>query len=765
MMNNDSPLLDARRQTGTDEQTTHIKGMQMIRKLKIIPMGSWVLGTLAVLLTALSMAAGAADNPSKTVRTIENIQVNALPGNRAEIRLQLSGEPLSRQPLSFSIDEPARIAFDLPATRSKVARRQAIDIGVARSMSIVSARGRTRLVINVDKVVPYETRLEDNTLAIVIAGPSGNEGLEALPAASTQAFSGKQLPVMPAPASSPSTADQSTGSDQMAADKPVIPDSHRIDMIDFRRGDDGTARIIVTLPDERLAANIEQQGGKLIVDFPRAYLRKDLERRLDVTDFATLVEQIDSMNRPQGARLVIDASDRFEHLAYQAGNVFTLEVKQAPDEATLAARQGQKAFEGDRLSLNFQDINVRAVLQLIADFTGKNLVTSDSVTGKVTLRLKHVPWDQAMDIILKSKGLAMRELDNIILVAPAEEIAAREKAEFEAQQQAEELAPLHSDLIQVNYAKAENIAALLKAKENSMLSKRGSVTIDERTNALLLRDTADKLVEIRKLVSKLDIPVRQVLIESRIVVANDDFSRELGVRFGVTGVATRGSNGSVGLTGSLAGSDSIVASAPNFTTPTLTDRLGVSLPVASPAGKIALSILSSDYLVDLELSAMQAEGRGEVISSPRVITANQTEAHIEQGVEIPYLQAASSGAATISFKKAVLSLKVQPQITPDGHVIMDLAVNKDSVGEIFQGVPSVDTREVQTQVLVDNGETIVLGGIYEQTRSHQVNKVPLLGDLPLIGGLFRQTINKDKKAELLIFVTPKILKGNQAMPR
>ncbi len=717
----------------------------------------WLLsGLLAASL--LPAAAGAAQGQAD--RTIEKVAIHALSGKRTEIRFELSGRPIEKPPLSFTIDEPARIALDLPGTDSRVARRKAIDIGVARSLNVISSRGRTRIVIKLDRVVPYETRLEDHAFSVVLS-PVDEEIDESAPSPAVAA-----LTTAGDAAAAETPSDRRGGNGPASsgdASAPVVPASHRIAKVDFRRGPDGAGRILVELPSDRVAGNVRQEGDRIVVDFPRAYLDKSLERRLDVVDFATLVQRIDSMNRPQGARLEIVAKPPFEHLAYQAGRHFTLEVK-APDEAALAALEEKKRFEGERLSLNFQDIDVRAVLQLIADFTNKNLVTSDSVQGKLTLRLKNVPWDQALDIILRAKGLAMRELDNIILVAPAKEIAEREKLEFKAQQQAEELAPLHAELIQINYAKAENIAALLKAKENSMLSKRGSVTIDERTNALLLRDTRDKLDEIRKLVAKLDIPVRQVLIEARIVVANDDFSRELGTRFGATAVASHGANGGIGLTGTLAGTDAIVASAPTLSQPQLTDRLGVSLPVINPAGQIALSILSSDYLVDLELSAMQAEGRGEVLSNPRVITANQTEAHIEQGVEIPYLEASSSGAATVSFKKAVLSLKVQPHITPDGHVIMDLAVNKDSVGEIFQGIPSVDTREVQTQVLVDNGETIVLGGIYEQTRSHKVSKVPLLGDIPLLGALFRNTSDSNKKAELLIFVTPKILKGGQTMP-
>ncbi|MBI1194246.1 MAG: type IV pilus secretin PilQ [Gammaproteobacteria bacterium] len=687
------------------------------------------------------MAATAADD--KVLRTLDQIHFATLPDKRVEIRLGMTGQPLSKAPLSFSIDRPARIALDLPETASTLERRQDIGMGQVRSVNVVSAKGRTRVVINLDNTMPYETRLMDNELAVILG--AGDTDTVSAPVST--------------PASSASAETESAPTFATTdVEQPAV-----ISKVDFHRGKNGEGLITIELPDSNIAANVHDEGDKIIVDFARARLNSDLERRLDVVDFATIVHQIDSFNRPQGARIIVTAPGPHEHLAYQADREFTLEVKKKVVDAKTEA---EESYKGDRLSLNFQDIDVRAVLQIIADFTKTNLVTSDSVTGKVTLRLQNVPWDQALALILKAKGLAKRDMGNVILVAPAEEIAKREKQEFEAKKQVEDLAPLHSALIHINYAKAEDIASLLKAKENTMLSPRGNVTVDDRTNALLLKDTAEKLDEIRKLVDKLDIPVQQVLVESRIVVANDDFSKELGARFGATGVASKGANGGIGLSGSLDATDTITSSAPApFTMPTLANRLGVNLPAATPAGQIALSILSSDYLVDLELSAMQAEGRGEVLSNPRVITSNQTEARIEQGVEIPYLEASSSGAATVSFKKAVLSLKVKPHITPDGHVVMDLAVNKDSVGTIYQNVPSVNTREVTTQVLVNNGETIVLGGIYEQNRLHEVSKVPLLGDIPILGRLFQKTTDTNNKAELLIFVTPKILKENQALPQ
>jgi type IV pilus assembly protein PilQ len=438
----------------------------------------------------------------------------------------------------------------------------------------------------------------------------------------------------------------------------------------------------------------------------------------------------------------------YEYLAYQTDNQFTIEVRALTKEEAEAKKKDELGFSGERLSLNFQDIEVRSVLQLIADFTGINIVVSDTVGGSLTLRLKNVPWDQALDIILKTKGLGMRQTGNVMLIAPSEEIAAREKLELEAQKQIEELEPLYSEFVQVNYAKATDIAGLLKSADTTLLSDRGRVAIDERTNTLLVQDTANKLVEIRKLVAKLDIPVRQVLIESRVVIANNDFSRDLGVKFGFSKFTEYDDDHFVGIGGT------------QLSNPTSLDQgLIVDLPVIGSSSTLALAVGKiGSHLLQLELSAMESEGQGEVISSPRVLTSNQKAAFIESGVEIPYQQATSSGATSVSFKKAVLSLNVTPQITPDDRIIMDLVVNKDSVGDIFLGVPSIDTNEVSTQVLVDNGETLVLGGIYEQTKAHEVDRTPFFGELPLVDWLFKTTIDVDEKSELLIFVTPKIVK-------
>ncbi|HHM05244.1 MAG TPA: type IV pilus secretin PilQ [Gammaproteobacteria bacterium] len=696
------------------------------------PRPPWA-AALHLLLLCLPAVTVAAKEAAPAAAQLLSIGYSSLPGNRVQVELTLDG-PV-QPPRSFTTDNPARVALDFPATTSALKKKtETIGIGAVRSITAVQGKGRTRVVVNLVRMVPFQTRINDNRFIITVeSDTAASAGAAPPPAGST-----------------------------------VAVQPFRLEGVDFRRGEQGEGRIITTLSDPATPVNIREEGDKVIVEFAGTSVPEELERRLDVVDFATPVTQVDTFARGNDVRMVISATPPFEHLAYQTDRQFTIELKPISEEELRAAEEAKKDFTGDKLSLTFQDIPVRAALQVIADFTGLNMVVSDTVSGSMSLRLKDVPWDQALDIILRTKGLGMRRHDNIMLVAPAEEIAAREQQELESRKKIVELEPLRSEIIQVNYAKAQDLADLLQSKDSSLLSERGTATVDERTNTLLLRDTASNLDEIRKVVATLDKPVRQVLIESRVVIANDDFTRELGVRFGGTVIKENGSSGIVGLTGSAQGNDGIVNNALTnlqstgqqfpVSAPSLNDRLSVNLPVASPAGALGLAILGQDYLVDLELSALQAEGRGEVISNPRVITANQKEALIEQGVEIPYQQATSSGATAIAFKKAVLSLKVTPQITPDDRVIMDLRVSKDSVGEVFLGVPSINTREIDTEVLVENGETVVLGGIYEQTRSNEVDKVPLLGDLPFLGALFRTTRNVDDKVELLIFVTPKILK-------
>jgi type IV pilus assembly protein PilQ len=502
-------------------------------------------------------------------------------------------------------------------------------------------------------------------------------------------------------------------------------------------------------------------------------------------DFATPVTTVDTLRTNLDTRIVISAEGKYEQLAYQSDKEFTIEINPAAADIEEGSNlfSETKEYEGQRLTLNFQDIETRAVLQLLAETSGRNIVVSDTVQGNVTLRLRNVPWDQALDIVLTTKGLDMRQNGNVIIVAPAEEIAARETADLEAKLAISELEPMYSEFLQVNYAKASDLATLISASGggNSMLSDRGSIAVDGRTNTLLVQDTAERLQDVRRMVATLDVPIKQVLIETRIVVVRDDFSRDLGIRLGVTAFNENSTDGVTVTSGSGEGTDTMVGSAidnladPAIGTiypldvPILGNRYNVNVPIANPAGRFALAVLESDFLVDLELTALEAEGRGEIVSTPRVITANQKEASIEQGVEIPYQQAASSGATTIQFKKAVLSLTVTPQITPDDKIIMDLRVHKDNVGDIVSTgglggtVPSIDTRAIETQVLVANGQTVVLGGIYETERRETIKKVPFLGDIPVLGALFRSKQRVDNKAELLIFVTPRILEEGSSI--
>jgi type IV pilus assembly protein PilQ len=685
---------------------------------------------------------------------LEAVDVTTLPGQQVQLKLRTSGP--APQPLTFTIDKPARISLDLPGVSLALTQRR-IDVKAGSIDSVVAgeASGRTRLVLNMDSLVPYDTKVDGNTIIVTVGAGRTGAAASAVPASV---------------ATTAGAAPAASGTER------------RVGGIDFRRAPDGTGRVTIVLSDPRTPVNLRQEGQQVVVDFVGAKIGADLVKRYDVVDFATPVTYVDALKVDGSSRLVINAQGDYEQLAYQTDNQYVVEIRRAaPAVAKGAAPDDKKEYTGERLTLNFQDIDVRAVLQLLADTSGQNIVVSDSVNGAVTLRLQNVPWDQALDIVMRTKGLAMRRRDNVILVGPTEELANREKAELQARKDVQELAPLRTEYLQVNYAKATDLATLIKGKTgNSLISARGSVAIDDRTNTLLLQDTADRLADIRRLVATLDIPVRQVLIETRIVIVNDDFTRQLGVRLGTTGVARNGSNGLVAISGDAASNNTIVSSAltnlqagnsafpvtiPTATTgtPSYLDRYNVNLPVANPAGSIAMSVLNGNYLVDLELSAAQAENRAEIVSAPRVITSNQKEAMIEQGVEIPYQESSSSGATTTQFKKAVLSLKVKPQITPDNRVIMDLAVSKDSVGQLVQSatggqVPSIDTQQVTTQVLVNDGQTVVLGGIMTTNKSTADTKVPVLGDIPVLGYLFKTRTRTNNKDELLIFVTPKILR-------
>jgi type IV pilus assembly protein PilQ len=685
---------------------------------------------------------------------LEDIAVQSLPGQRVELRLRLNRA--APEPLSFTINDPARIAVDLPgAALALDSRRQNVNLGAVSSVQAAEGNGRTRVVLNLNSMAAYTTRVDGNTVVIEVGGT----------AAASQ----------PAPAETVS---------QTAPATRAAPGVRAIDRIDFRRGPDGAGQIIVELTDPGTDVDVREEGGRIFVDFANTELRNELVLRRDVADFATPVATVDSLLTASGdARLVITPSSDYEQIVYQADNRFTLELKTPiVDEQAAASIFGEdREYTGDPLTLNFQDLETRAVLQLLAEFSDLNIVVSDTVQGSVTLRLIDVPWDQALDVVMLTKGLAMRRNNNVTYIAPASEIAARETAELEANRSRQALEPLRTELIQINYATASELALLIRGSSggDSMLSERGSVQVDPRTNQLLVRETRENLAEIYRWVESLDIPVRQVLIESRIVIVNDDYGRELGVRFGNTIARENSSNGMISLTGTSAGSDTIVESAldnlQNTGTPfpvtigSAQERYNVDLPVGNPAGLLNLAILDDDFLVDLELSAVQSEGKGEIYSTPRVITLNNREAVIEQGVEIPYQEAASSGATTTSFKEAKLSLTVTPQITPDDRIFMELLVTKDSVGELVSSgaggfIPSIDTRSVQNQVLVSDGQTVVLGGIYETETREGVTKVPFLGDIPGLGYLFRTRTQVQNKAELLIFVTPRIIPDSGVIP-
>ena len=704
---------------------------------RILGAAAWVVlaGALGMLPAA---QARAADQPA-----LQAIDVQPMAGQQLQLTMRLSGP--APTPLSFTIDNPARISFDLPNTTLALPSRR-IDIHASGLDTILAAeaKDRTRLVLNLDKLVPYDTRVVGNNI-IVMLGAAG-------------------AAVAAAPAAAGATAGAApSGARELRA-------------IDFRRSADGAGRVIVKLSDPHIHINLHQLGNQVVVDFSDAGVPANLVRRYDATDYGTPVNGFDVTRVGNGARIAITANGDFDQLAYQSDDQYVVEV--SPRHKAANAQDEKPVYTGERLTLNFQDIETRAVLQLLADASGQNIVVSDSVSGNVTLRLQNVPWDQALDIVLRTKGLDKRRDDNVIIVAPQAELAAREKADLAAKKDVQELAPLRSEYLQVNYAKAADMAALIKTQTNSLLSARGSVAVDERTNTLLLQDTSERLVDIRRLVATLDIPVRQVLIEARIVIVNNDFERQLGAVFGFTNVQKNGTSGIVTTTGSAAGTDQIIGSAlTNSQTnangspfpvsiPTGTNaanRYNVNLPVASPAGSWALGILGNNFIVDLELSAAQAETEANIIASPRLLTANQKKATIEQGVEIPYQQSASSGATTIQFKKAVLSLDVTPQITPDNRIILDLDVRDDAVGTIVVSsggvnVPSITTREIATQVLVNDGQTVVLGGILTTTQREDDTKVPYLGDIPILGHLFKTTDHQDDKDELMIFITPKIVR-------
>lgn len=681
----------------------------MFRKLHVY-VGAVGLGLLSALANAV---------------TLQDVSFASLPGDRTEVTLKFDGQP--PEPTGYTIERPARIAVDLRDTQSGLASRNVpLGNGNTQSMTVVETNDRTRLIFNLIELQPYQTTRAGNSLVLVI-GEQGDTSAAA------------QTTMTPAAAVTGVGAGGNNG----------------LVGVDFRRGEGGEGRVIVDLGVSSKAIDLAEQGGKIRLLLEDTNVPVDLRRRLDVTDFATPVRRVDTYMEGRDAVVEIHPEGNYDYIAFQSGSQFTVSVERLTEQEAESRREEKFPYTGEKLSLNFQDIEVRSVLQLIADFTGLNLVASDTVSGSITLRLQNVPWDQALDLILKTKGLDKRQIGNVLLVAPADEIAAREKLELETNKQIAELAPVRLDIVQINYAKAADIVALIQA-DAELISSRGFISSDARTNTISVRESSEKLEEIRRLVETWDVPVRQVLIEARIVRAQTDLAEEIGVEWGVAarGDANGGDNNVVigGNRGRLSG---------NTGTLNLPTDLNVDLGVTrANTSSIAFGYIGTDLLVDLELSAFESDGQAEIVAQPKVVTADRQTAKISSGEEIPYQEASSSGATSTSFKEATLSLEVTPQITPDDKIIMDLQVNQDSRGVNTDAGPAINTNEVKTQVLVRNGETVVLGGIFQSEQSTTVIKTPFLGDIPYLGALFTKTSTVDERSELLIFITPKIFEGD-----
>jgi type IV pilus assembly protein PilQ len=690
------------------------------------------LGLLAVVGSAAAQASG--DN---AIERIDATQTTT--GTVVTIELK---SPVSGVPASFSVANPARVALDLPQTVNGLGKNLVeLNQGDVRSVNVVQSGGRSRVVVNLKRPVTHNITVDGKRVLVAVGGAAG-----------ATFAAGSSAPAAAPAAAAPVAA-------QAVAGPGAFTGTRALRGIDFRRGADNEGRVVVDLSDPNTNVDIRQQGATVVVDFMNTTLPDTLKRRLDVSDFATPVSQITASQQGNNTRLVIEPRGLWEHNAYQSDTRFVLEVRPVKEDPSRLFQGTRQGYQGERLSLNFQNVDVRSLLQVIADFTNLNIITSDSVGGTITLRLKDVPWDQALDIILQSKGLDMRKNGNVVLVAPRDEIAAKEKLELEARSQIADLEPLRSEAFVVNYQKAEDVRKLLTDDKQRLISKRGSVAVDVRTNQLFVQDTAARLEDVRRMLQRIDVAVPQVLIEARIVEADDKFSRNLGVRLGFGKVNNESVVGGQNLFGTLPGTS--VSTIPS----------NVNLPAAGingfNPGQFNLTLFNSSLtrLVNLELNALEADGRGKIISSPRVVTADKVKATIEQGTEIPYQQATSSGATSVAFRKAVLKLEVTPQITPEGAIFMDVKVNKDSRGVDTSAGPAIDTKNVQTQVLVENGGTVVLGGIYEQQDRTTVTKVPLLGDLPVVGYLFKNTAQLNDRTELIIFITPRVIseKINAAM--
>ncbi len=673
-----------------------------------------------VILAAFSASVLAADSNS-----INGLSVSSNADGSIVLKIELL-QPLTVLPSGFTINSPPRIAFDFPNTANGLGKSvQDFTENGLRSANIVQAGKRTRLVVNLDQMLTYDTKIVGNSLIVTLHGKAAG----AL-TANNQAS-------------------------RFAEPKLGATQKHTLRDIDFRRGKNGEGRIQVDLSDPGIGIDIRQQGTTLIVDFLKTNLPINLARKLDVVDFGTPVQGVDTFVQGENVRMVIDPKGQWDHSAYQTDNKFVIEVKSVVEDPNKMVKGTKNGYGGEKLTLNFQKIDVREALNVIADFTELNMVISDTVSGNITLRLKDVPWDQAFDIIMQSRGLDMRKNGNVVQVAPREEIAAKEKIDLTARQEIGELEDLRTESFVISYQKGEDIVKLLSGDKQRILSKRGSAVVDQRTNTMFVQDTSSRLEEVRKLIKQIDVPVRQVMIEARVVEASDKFGRNLGVRLGYN------SNDPFKVAGNLSGNIGAnkIVGGPLAGTTMPASTPNVNLPSAGTAGAFSMLLFNSSLskVLSLELTALETDSRGKVISSPRVVTSDKTEAIIETGTEVPYQQASSSGATNVAFKKATLNLTVKPQITPDDNVMMDIKVNKDSVGQIYAGVPSIDTNKVATQVLVENGGTVVIGGVYSQVESFGENKVPVLGDLPVVGNLFKSSAKIDNKNELLIFITPKIM--------
>ncbi|RLU05968.1 type IV pilus secretin PilQ [Pseudomonas prosekii] len=681
-------------------------------------------------------------SPMVMAANLNALDVAALPGDRIELKLSFDGPPPA--PHGYTTESPARIALDLPGVVSKLAsKNRDLGGGNARSATVVEAKDRTRLIINLTELTPYSARVEGNNLFVVVgqgAQPAASRTAAAKPAAA---------------ASAPRTARANP-----APTKTFAAVGKTIRGVDFQRGTQGEGNVVIDLSDPSIAPDIQERDGKIILGFARTQLPEPLRVRLDVKDFATPVQFVNATATGDRAMITVEPSGAYEYSTYQTDNKLTVSIRPMTADDLHKRNADRFAYTGEKLSLNFQDIDVRSVLQLIADFTNLNLVASDTVQGGITLRLQNVPWDQALDLVLKTKGLDKRMIGNVLLVAPADEIAARERQELESQKQIAELAPLRRELLQVNYAKAADIAKLFQSvtSAEAKIDERGSITVDERTNNIIAYQTQDRLDELRRIVAQLDIPVRQVMIEARIVEANVDYDKSLGVRWGGS-IQNKGNWNASGVSSGANGSTTI--GTPGSTS---TNSPFVDMGTAANTSGLGIAFITDNVLLDLELTAMEKTGNGEIVSQPKVVTSDKETAKILKGTEIPYQEASSSGATSVSFKEASLSLEVTPQITPDNRIIMEVKVTKDEPDYLnkVQDVPPIKKNEVNAKVLVNDGETIVIGGVFSNTQSKVVDKVPFLGDVPYLGRLFRRDVVSEKKSELLVFLTPRIM-NNQAI--